>query len=141
MRKGGGFPVTASRRRTISRGRTMHEDAVIDCRPQREDLPMLRRSAELVAKPLVLLAALTACALLVSGRPATTLCNEATVPRARLVTLPELAPQYTLQDGTILEDGQAKTADDGPPSVPGKVDTLDIKKAYDRAAKLSGQAK
>src|SRR5439155_19286978 len=49
--------------------------------------------------------------------------------------------EYTLQDGTILEGGQAKTADDGRPAAPGKVDTLDIQKAYERANKLAGQAK
>src|SRR5207302_5265000 len=106
-----------------------------------KDFPMLRWCSRLAARPLLPLLALTACALLVSGPSSPTLCGEVPVVRIEPVNVPDPAAEYTLQDGTILEGGQAKTADDGRPAAPGKVDTLDIQKAYERANKLAGQAK
>src|SRR5437667_5761229 len=102
---------------------------------------MLRWCSQLAVKPFLMLLALSACALAESGPPSPTLGEETPFRAAQAVALPEPTPRYSLQDGTILYDGQAKTADDGQATAPGKVDALDIKKAYERANKLSGQAK
>src|SRR6266480_700945 len=102
---------------------------------------MLRRISRFAARPLVLLLALAAGALAVCGPDSVARSRATQPPPARLIALPELTPQYTLQDGTILYDGQEKTTDDGQPAAPGKVDALNIKAAYERAGKLAGQAK
>jgi dienelactone hydrolase len=46
---------------------------------------------------------------------------------------------YTVKDGEILDDGEAQQR--SSPSQQSKVDTLDIQKAYERANRLSTQAK
>src|SRR5947199_3455108 len=102
---------------------------------------MLRRCSQLARQPLVLLLALAASALAVCGPNSLARSRATPPPPGRLIPLPELTPQYTLQDGTILYDGQEKTADDGQPAAPGKVDALNIKAAYERANKLAGQPK
>jgi dipeptidyl aminopeptidase/acylaminoacyl peptidase len=72
-----------------------------------------------------------------------------TPPEAKPGAMPAFAIQapaaeYTVKDGEILNDGYAQVSPVGgsqsTAGLPGKVDALDIQKAYERANKLSNQA-
>jgi dipeptidyl aminopeptidase/acylaminoacyl peptidase len=102
---------------------------------------MLRCCCRLTFKPLTLLLALAACALAVSGpAPADLDARKAPpAPPSPLFADPQPPAEYVLHDGKVVHDGAADQQ--ANPGAPGQVDTLDIKKAYQRAAALKGQAK
>jgi dienelactone hydrolase len=89
--------------------------------------------------PIALLLALTAVTVSGSSVPCTH-CQQpahiAAVPRAE----PALAvPEYKVQDGNVVV-GQAAPPSDAAAARPGKVDTLEMDKAYERAQRLATQA-
>lgn len=61
---------------------------------------------------------------------------------APLIELPKLepAPEYTVQDGKLI-DGATTSSEQDKPGNPGKVDELDLRKAYERAKGLAAQTK
>jgi dipeptidyl aminopeptidase/acylaminoacyl peptidase len=71
------------------------------------------------------------------------------IPSKELVTLPagiQVETGYTLQDGQVLTDGKIASGPSRNPPAQGagngaNVDTLDLTKAYTRAAELASQAK
>src|SRR5262249_33944385 len=63
-------------------------------------------------------------------------------PAALLLQSLAAASEYQIRDAKVLDDGNQVVAD-GPvkPDAPGKVDALDIRKAYERASRLAAQTK
>jgi dipeptidyl aminopeptidase/acylaminoacyl peptidase len=59
--------------------------------------------------------------------------------RASAFVLPPAA-EYTVHEGKVL-DGNAETSEQPKPDAPGKVDALDMRKAYERAGQLAAQTK
>jgi dipeptidyl aminopeptidase/acylaminoacyl peptidase len=112
---------------------------------------MQRLYVRLAAQPFLSFAALTALAVSVAA-PLSTAQSKHARPAAKklLVNLQGLEPAetvYHLHDGQVVAGGTGAVAQDndqqpsGASTAAGKVDTLDLDKAYVRAKQLAGQSK